>query len=428
LACRGDDQGASTDPTSESGGPGDGDGDGDPGDGDPGDGDGDGDPGDGDPGDGDGDGDPCSEPDQDQDGHDAQSCGGLDCNDGDPTIHPGAPDFNIEPEVVAFGLPLGIGQTPLNISLDARGVVHIGYNHNGDMFHAWQVGNGWQIASMETGGGQTTLARQDGVIEAVSVQAIGASVARHGVYGGGAPVLTIPLLVIPAQLSAGHAFALGPDDVPHIALGDGTNEDLYYVTRPGLDWVSEIVDPEGGALAAIALGPQSEPHIFYLVSEAFTLRHARRDGNVWTITDIDTLDNTGVFPSVAVAADGAAFLVWNALNLTIANDRSGAWTIEEVDTGITGVDDIAIASDGTVYVAFEQYNGMDLMTSISLVHNRDGVWTTRELMPAYHRAVSLAIVDAWIHVAIVDIPAGEVLYFRLPVADGIDQDCNGDEW
>src|SRR5262245_40757728 len=43
---------------------------------------------------------PCEPPDHDGDGVAAIACGGADCNDSDPSVHPGASDYAVTSELV----------------------------------------------------------------------------------------------------------------------------------------------------------------------------------------------------------------------------------------------------------------------------------------------------------------------------------------
>jgi hypothetical protein len=71
--------------------------------------------------------DACDPPDGDGDGHAAIACGGLDCDDDDPLVHPDAIDYGpVAETVVPDSVP---GAMTTTVGVDASGVVYVGHEY-----------------------------------------------------------------------------------------------------------------------------------------------------------------------------------------------------------------------------------------------------------------------------------------------------------
>jgi len=120
-------------------------------------------------------------------------------------------------------------------------------------------------------------------------------------------------------------MALDESDRPHISYyGNGPLRYAYY---NGMTWIIEIVDTQVGdaIYTSIELDSTGYPHISYFDPAGAPgysgLKYARKTGEGWEITRVDTTMNTGWFSSLALDSTDRphiAYLDWNNFDLKYA--------------------------------------------------------------------------------------------------------------
>jgi len=188
----------------------------------------------------------------------------------------------------------------------------------------------------------------------------------------------------------GHYATIGldPQNRPHIAYYDWANADLKYAAWNGEAWDITVVDADGevGIDAALAVDTEGHDHIIYRKTAPSEIRVATNENGAWETTVIETLSESGGGCHIAVQPEGTAHVCYYVRNanggtLHYAENSSGAWAVHAMtaaayDRSIGASNDIALAPDGTPYMAASYYySDVDSITyAIELYTYREGGW------------------------------------------------------
>ncbi|HYZ11470.1 MAG TPA: hypothetical protein VE962_06200, partial [Actinomycetota bacterium] len=162
----------------------------------------------------------------------------------------------------------------------------------------------------------------------------------------------------------GTAVLVTPDG-PVVAFGsDG--ETLVAAPR-GARWVSETVDPDGGAGMSGAVDADANPHLAYLTA-AGDVKHAHSiEGGPWEVSDVGS-EATDSRASIAVDAEGVHHVAWQTdEGLAYASNAEGEEFAEEElpESTAEGVRPrVAAGPDGTVYVAFRDEGDTEVQMAV----------------------------------------------------------------
>jgi len=236
----------------------------------------------------------------DGDGDGYAGGGGPDCDDDDPAIHPGAVWF-VER---AFD-----GHAP-KLQIDAAGMLHVLYDFGG-LRHARKAESGWESELVLAGDLGERSFRVDGD-------------------------------------GFGH--------VAHLTLGE-----ISYATNRGGAWLAEDVVPlEEEVAPLLAVDAAAEPHLVYADTDpeagSTEIVHVARAGGTWT-PDVVAFGGIIDAPYVWFALDGAGdgHVAWvQGGALVHATDESGGWvagTIEE-ELGEWGWAALGAGADGDMRIFY----------------------------------------------------------------------------
>ena len=377
--------------------------------------------------------------DVDGDGFVAVSCGGDDCNDDDPAIHPGALDDapgSWRSDVVATDGDTGWSTS---VAVDDLGVVHVSFVEldTFEVRYGRRDGATWTferigIAGYATGGMSMTSLALD------------AERRPHIVY----PDATWQLQLAVRDDDGWSAEPIDDGvEAATIAIAAGTVHVAYvlqvggirHATRSDDSWAITSVDSDAAYFApALAIDAASIPHLAY--PAGWQVRYATRVGDAWQTIVVE--DISGVL-RVAIASVGggvgtgaAPVLSYGSSSedggMRFASLVDGAFHIDTIDdrsqSGVNSA--LAIGRDGDVHVAYFTKG------ELSYARRRGVVWETtsvrEEKWTGAH--VALAIEDAGVaHLASRgsdDQWSDNDLHYatnRAP-ANGIDDDCDGHEW
>jgi hypothetical protein len=184
------------------------------------------------------------------------------------------------------------------------------------------------------------------------------------------------------------SLALTASSVPHIAFSQGAGGILrhaYFFN--GVVWVTNIVDSAYCTDASLAIGPTGEIHVSYIETgfTNYSLRHAWKAGNQWTIEAVDSIaGGMGFAPSgtsieVDTANDIHIAYGFNggfpAETVSYAKKSGGAWTTERVDNAPKLRNPaLALDSSNAPRIVYEKSAGGGV--GLKYAEKTGGAWTT----------------------------------------------------
>lgn len=196
------------------------------------------------------------------------------------------------------------------------------------------------------------------------------------------------------------AIAIAPNGTPYVAWEgyDGTLGGIYVRRWNGSDWEEVGVGSASGRgisnsirsseEAAIAITPDGTPYVVWynehpVESGNFEIYVRRWSGSAWEEVGADSATGGGIsdndgpsgFPSIAVASDGTPYVAWlngetmNDADIYVRRWNGSSWVEAGAGSasggGISDTDDawypsVAIAPDGIPYVAWYDWNNSDV--------------------------------------------------------------------
>jgi len=161
----------------------------------------------------------------------------------------------------------------------------------------------------------------------------------------------IDTIVADVPRKARVSLAIDTDGLPHVSYRGGN---LSYASRPDSSWLVQEVDGTSTANCALALDSSNYPHIAYIVSYSYVLRHAGWDGSAWIIQNIEAgVDGA----NVAIAIDSSdnphiCYRVENTVKYAVWT--GSAWTTAGIYTGESDVYgcSLALTADDQPCVSF----------------------------------------------------------------------------
>ncbi|MBI5489998.1 MAG: hypothetical protein HY905_21875 [Deltaproteobacteria bacterium] len=386
---------------------------------------------------------PCDVPDLDGDGWASYACGGADCDDSNPDIHPEAPDnagrWTFETIVDPYS---GGDVSPDDAVVGSDGVVHAigvglgpGWPDLQDMVYFRLEGGAWSrdvvIPAEYLSQSRITLDAA-GIPHAMFQYDARDGIAVHAVREafGSWRIEEFPR---PMGSYSFGPFVVEPTGVIEV-LGVDRTEDgpivLSVASSAAGGWTIEPIDPEGTAddHTAMVLAPDGVLHVAYVAETpgGIELRCAARGAAGWSI---DVVTDRVLDGQVALAVDSAGKRHVGAIGpdgAIYATDASGSWVVEPIDpdSGGFGIG-LALDRDGRPHVVYGVL-GWSLDVDLRYAHRTESGWVREEV-----RAGAPPNGDAF-RFGLDGTGAAHVVYdstYATNVGgappDGIDQDCDG---
>jgi hypothetical protein len=377
----------------------------------------------------DGDADPCRDPDRDEDGHEAEACGGDDCDDARAGVHPGVTeteDWSVEVVAAANRLP-----SATSLALDAGGAVHVAY-HDGDaddLVHASNASGAW-VRELVDGGlitGTAIGVAPDGTIHIAYIQwpdCCDPVLARAWTGGGewstevledvhdaGTPTVAIE--------SSGivHVF-----DAWEPVNGDGQ---VFHFTDAGGQWERSTLDQSGGPVVSVAVDVDDHLHLAYdnELDWDFYMSYVNDTGGDWS----STVDIDGRKPSIGVDGSRFSHVCYepgqSSADLWWTSNATGEWVGDEIDANASACK-IAVESGGTSHVGYRD----DVGSALRYASDAGGAWSSEvvDVGATLDEGPLIALgTDGTTHLVYLDAGAGEVRHAFRSLANEIDDDCDG---
>ncbi len=373
--------------------------------------------------------------DRDADGYDGAACGGPDCNDLDSAINPAALEAEQwDVEVVTEGTI-----TSVAVTVGTDDVVHALYGYVEDsvdkLGHAYTEGDTWAtevINDVQNVGGYATVVMDaDGALHS-AVHNASTRELQHVTNARGAWTTE----VVDTTLGAGvqPSIAVGADGTLHISSFVDATLDLRYAVGDAGGWSTETVtDVDESGRYSVVFATASGPEIAYLqtVAGVSSLLYGRPEGATW--------DSEVVFPGSAIASPGHALsgqldaegavqiAYWDPLAQDVSHvtNASGAWSWQRIDRG--AFPSLVVDAERRIHVSY--YDGPTHAVRYAVL--AEGSWTidTVEDSENTGQKSALAVDENGVHVILYQSAGlGVLQHAFLSHKDGIDDDCDGEEW
>jgi hypothetical protein len=228
-----------------------------------------------------------------------------------------------------------VGRSP-SVVVDQAGVLHVGYIYgNGEAVRYARFDGAWDIQTVHSGGPrwvQIDLA-PDGSPRLLYFDYPLAEVQTAVHTGEG---WQISGLQAPDTYAAGYSIALDAAGVVHISFVDD-DLGLIYSSHPGSVWLPISVDAttahEPGEWQSALLLDEARDRVLiaYFHSVEQILKLATREGDAWSLEEVDTETRAGMVPLMALDGEGNPHILYNAWKARKYAWREGdTWQVEEI--------------------------------------------------------------------------------------------------
>ncbi len=367
---------------------------------------------------------PCDGVDTDGDGFVSLRCGGDDCDDSDPLVHPGAED-----EWTSEAMPGDPDYFGTSFALDAAGAPHLSWlQGTSDLYYASRNSDAWTYYGIRvrTDNHGWPVLSFDGAGEPHVVFPLSTWKSESGFDiwhakkgpGPDAAESWVQTRLGPAALPEPDIYlSSAVDREGHIHVVSG---DRYFTDVSG----KVVVEPleEVAVNGTMAVDAAGTPSVAYWAYPKGSLRFATRASGSWEVEEVDARRGAGYSDAVLILAeDGSPHVLYRSGTTVQHAVREGdAWTVESsalaLDArGLGGRDRITLDAAGAVHLC-------TFVGPSRYATNRSGDWIVREFTDS---CLGLAIgPDDRVRIAAASL--SERHYLSGPIPDGIDQDCDGE--
>jgi hypothetical protein len=391
--------------------------------------------------------------DEDLDGYESLGCGGDDCNNFDPAIHPGARDgATWEGEHVddsVWGVAL---------ALDPAGSAHLHYRHgletHEELRYATNAGERWLIEVQEpdtqTDPSSSIIADATGAVHLayrLRTELDGWTL-RYAKREGAS--WSVEVVEESAQLGSGVSMGIDSASAIRIAYhGDECLDACPRLLRDAEnatgDWmISTPGDQASSAGASLAIDAAGNTLVSFADygSRAPDVEVRALEVEAGTSSYVATADPplnfAGYETRLALEPDSQLpHIVYGGGSLGHAWQADGAWSRERIDglDDATDVPEVSLAVDeaGVVHVAFivrsTADDGIFFDYHLRYARGHAGSWSIEDVDAWYAATPDVALAldsDGGVHVAYVGTD-NELIYARRVEDDPIDHDCDGSE-
>jgi plastocyanin len=170
-------------------------------------------------------------------------------------------------------------------------------------------------------------------------------------------------------------IAVDGDGVHHVVWTEPPSGLFYSSDQAGQFSEKEAITREGAFGISIAVGQSGVPWVSWY--DGGTVKAATGSGGAWTVEevasgiDVETAEDLKFVTSIRVGSDGQPLLAFTDAAPMLARRQSGGWVIEAIDGAEASAISLALDADGNPHVAY--YAGSEVVHAHSI---GGGPWET----------------------------------------------------
>ena len=229
------------------------------------------------------------------------------------------------------------------------------------------------------------------------------------------------------------SLVMDDNDYAHIAYSNDDEGDLLYTTNaPDGNWSTVTIDDSNyaGKYPAIALDSNGNVHVSYLyehfsIVSDINLRYVSNASGSWQIETIDASGYVGEYTDIAVDSNDTVHISYFNLengDLKYASGSTGSWNIETVDAdGYVGMyTSLALDSNENVHISYYGWTTATVTSFLKYANNTSGYWTVENINSGgkVGKFTSLAIDSSdKVHISYYDEANSTLLYAAATAMD-----------